>query len=147
MAQTRPDSTGSRAKRFAAVGVVNTLIDLGLYALLTSFGLGFILANFISTSAGMTFGFFAHRSYSFRSDAHLVRSALTFVATTGVGLWVVQPAIIWIAANGLTAVAGESALTEVWLPKLAAISVGLVWNFVLYQVVVFGRGGETHERG
>lgn len=134
-----PPQTGrvGQAGRFALVGVANTIIDLVLFGVLSLAGWPLLLANFASTSAGMTFGFFAHRSFSFRSTASVRESAPRFVLTTGIGLWAVQPVVIWVAASGLVAVWGESATAEVWLPKLAAIAAGMVWNFVAYRVYVF----------
>lgn len=127
----------AQAGRFALVGVVNTVIDLVVYGLLALAGWPFLLANLVSTSAGMSFGFVAHRRFSFRSTASVRQSAPRFVVTTGVGLWVVQPLVIWACAAALVATAGASALTEVWLPKLLAIAAGMVWNFVIYRVYVF----------
>lgn len=128
---------GAQAVRFALVGVVNTLIDLLLYGLLVMVGWPFLLANLASTTAGMTFGFFAHRRFSFRSGASVRRSAPRFVVTTGVGLWVVQPVVIWVTATLLVQLVGASPLTEVWVPKLLAICGGTVWNFLAYRLYVF----------
>ncbi len=128
----------SRAGRFALVGVANTVIDLLVFGLLSIAGVPMLVANFVSTSAGMTFGFVAHRSYSFRSAEPWHRTVVPFVLTTGTGLWVVQPIVIWAVAGMLGDLAGESTLTQVWIPKACAIAVGMVWNFLLYRFVVFG---------
>ena len=126
--------------RFALVGVVNTLIDLVLFGVLAMAGWPLLLANLVSTSAGMTFGYFAHRAFSFRSTASIRESAPRFVVTTLIGLWVVHPLVIWAGAGLLVPFAGASALTEVWLPKLAAVAAGMVWSFVVYRVYVFVEG-------
>ena len=69
----------STASRFAAVGVVNTALDLVAFAALTAAGAGVLLANTLSTSLGMAFSFVANRRFSFRSTASvgstLVRSS------------------------------------------------------------------------
>lgn len=127
----------AQAVRFAVVGVVNTLVDLLAYGLLVTVGWPFLLANLASTSAGMTLGFFAHRHFSFRSSASVRRSAPRFVVTTGVGLWAVQPLVIWATAAVLVHLAGASTLTEVWGPKVLAICVGMVWSFLAYRLYVF----------
>jgi putative flippase GtrA len=132
----------SHAGRFALVGVVNTVIDLTVFGALSILGVPMLLANFVSTSAGMTFGFFAHRSYSFRSARPWHATVLSFVLATGSGLWVVQPLVIWAAGQVLGPALGESALTLVWIPKMCAIVVGLAYNFLLYRFVVFA---DPHE--
>ena len=111
------ESSGrGRARRFALVGVVNTAIDFVGFGLLAAGGLPLLLANFLSTTAGMTFGFL----------------------TTATGLWIVQPVVIWLVGDVLATVSGtDGALVEVWIPKACAIGVALVWNFALYHLVVF----------
>lgn len=126
-----------QAGRFALVGVVNTLIDLLLFAALSLVGWPLLLANLVSTTAGMTFGFFAHRSFSFRSAASVRESAPRFVVTTGFGLWVIHPIVIWVVGAVLVALFGASSISEVWLPKLAAIAAGMVWSFLAYRLFVF----------
>lgn len=135
-----------RAGRFALVGVVNTTIDFVGFGLLAAVGAPLLLANFISTTAGMTFGFFAHRSFSFQSDRTWRQTALPFLLTTAIGLWLVQPVVIWLVrALLLGPLDLDGALVEVWIPKACAIGVALVWNFALYHLVVFPttKGGET----
>jgi putative flippase GtrA len=133
----RSSSATGQAGRFAIVGVVNTCIDLFLFAALSLAGWPLLLANLVSTTAGMTFGFFAHRSFSFRSTASVRESAPRFVVTTGLGLWAVQPLVIWVTGLLLVAALGASSVSEVWLPKLVAIAAGMVWNFVAYRLFVF----------
>ncbi|MFC6153485.1 GtrA family protein [Nocardioides yefusunii] len=137
----------AQAVRFALVGVVNTAIDLVIFGLLALTGWPVLLANLVSTSAGMAFGFFAHRSFSFRSTATVRESAPRFVLTTGVGLWLVQPLVILAGAAVLVALLGESSVTEVWMPKLAAIAAGMVWNFAIYRLYVFADRSRSAGRG
>ena len=133
------ESSGrGRARRFALVGVVNTAIDFVGFGLLAAGGLPLLLANFLSTTAGMTFGFFAHRAFSFRSEKPWRQTVLPFLLTTATGLWIVQPVVIWLVGDLLAAASGtDGALVEVWIPKACAIGVALVWNFALYHLVVF----------
>jgi len=127
-----------RAGRFALVGIVNTIIDFVAFGVLATVGVPLLLANFISTSAGMTFGFFAHRAFSFRSDRPLRETAVPFLLTTATGLWIVQPVVIHVVADLLPAVLDAgAAVTGVWVPKACAIGVAMVWNFALYHFVVF----------
>lgn len=126
--------------RFLLVGVTNTLIDLCLYLVLTHGGLTIALANFISTSAGMSFSFLANRLFTFRSaqgHRHIGKQAALFLVVTGFGLWVLQPIVILLVPHpigGTTTVLGYLALVQ---PKLCGIAVGVVWNYVLYSRLVF----------
>ena len=120
--------------RFAGVGVLNTLIDLGLFALLHDH-LGITLANFVSTSAGMLFSFVVNGRFTFRAERLRVRDAVLFVATTGTTMWVLQPlvihALVWALGDRLVLVA-----------KLLAIAVSVVANFVAYRWVVWPSAAE-----
>ena len=83
----------------------------------------------------MTFSFLVNRSWTFRSTQS-VRSTLgPFVLVTAVGLWVIQPVVILLVGDLLDALVPTMAtdLRTVWLPKAAAIGVGLLWNFSWYR--------------
>ncbi|NTW41678.1 MAG: GtrA family protein [Cellulomonadaceae bacterium] len=146
---TDPRSLGRRLRdtvghsviaRFASVGVVNTLVDLGLYVLFRGLGMPLLLANTLSTSAGMAVSFFGNRSFVFGATDNRRREITLFVIVCGLGIWVVQPAVI----AGVGRLAELAGLGEGFLvdtsAKIAAILVAAVWNFVLYGRVVF-RGG------
>ncbi|GGR34456.1 MULTISPECIES: GtrA family protein [Agromyces] len=129
--------------RFVAVGIANTLVDLVSYTVLRSWHVDVLLANFIATSLGMCLSFVLNRSFTFRSTggsrSEVARQITGFVIVTGFGLWVIQPLVIfgstWLfEAFGLRIVPPLDLL-----PKLCAICVGLVWNYVLYAKLVFRR--------
>ena len=136
-----------RARRFALVGVANTTIDFVGFGLLAAVGTPLLLANFLSTSAGMAFGFFAHRTFSFRSERPWRQTAVPFLLTTATGLWLVQPGVIWLVGDLLMSASdSEGDLVRVWIPKACAIGVALVWNFALYHFVVFPAAVEDERR-
>ncbi|MDO9498201.1 MAG: GtrA family protein, partial [Nocardioides sp.] len=85
--------------RFAVVGVANTVIDIVLFMLLHD-RIGILGANFLSTSAGMTFSFVVNGLFTFRAQRLTLRHAVLFLATTGMTMWLVQPLVI----HGLLAV-------------------------------------------
>ncbi len=113
--------------RFAAVGVVNTLLDVTLFLVLRD-ELGIVAANFVSTSAGMTCSFVANGLFTFGAGRLTVRHALLFVATTGVILWVAQPLVMY-------AVLGVA--DELLLAKVVAIGTCVVLSFAAYRFVVW----------
>lgn len=136
-----------RAGRFALVGVANTAIDFVGFGLLAALGVPLLLANFVSTSAGLAFGFVAHRTFSFRSELPWRQTAMPFLLTSAIGLWVVQPLVIWLVGDLLASLSDSSgALVQVWIPKACAIGVALVWNFAFYHLIVFPTAKDGEHR-
>lgn len=117
--------------RFGVVGVLNTAVDALGYALLATLGVPMFVANFISTTAGMLLSFTLNRNFTFRAkDGDIRRQAVLFFAVTAFGLWVVHAAVIFAVTKLFPGI-------NVLIPKLGAIAVGMVWNYVLYKKVVF----------
>ncbi|WP_166390182.1 GtrA family protein [Nocardioides ochotonae] len=116
----------SSAVRFAAVGVVNTAIDVVLFTLLHEH-LGIVLANLVSTSAGMAFSFTVNGLLVFKAGRLRWRDAARFLATTGVSMWVLQPVLIHLLL----------ALGPAPLAKLLATGITVVVNFVAYRYLVW----------
>lgn len=127
----RPSAT---TFRFAGVGALNTVLDLGLYTILTTRGVDVFVANLASTSAGLCLSFVLNNRFTFRQKTVGVRKPLLFLAFTGVGLWILQPVVI-VAATPVSGL--FSALLSAIVPKCIAICVGLVWNYAAYRFVVF----------
>ena len=114
--------------RFLAVGVCNTLIDLALFWLLNA-PLGIVLANFVSTSAGMTFSFLVNGRHTFGASRITMRQAVLFVASNGATMWVLQPLLIH-AVHDVVALPLMAA-------KVVALGGSVVANFLLYRYVVW----------
>lgn len=112
--------------RFAAVGVVNTAIDVALFTLLHDH-LGIVVANLISTSAGMLFSFTVNGLLVFDAGRLHWRHAVRFVATSGVSMWVLQPVLIH-----LLLVLGPAPVA-----KLVATAITVVVNFLAYRYLVW----------
>ncbi|RNL65332.1 GtrA family protein [Nocardioides marmoriginsengisoli] len=117
----------STALRFGGVGVINTAIDTGLFVLLHD-RLGILLANLASTSAGMTFSFIVNGLFTFRAEKLTVRHAATFLATTGLTMWAVQPVAIHLLLG---------VIDQVLVAKLVSIAICFVLNFAAYRLVVW----------
>ncbi|RKT52999.1 GtrA family protein [Saccharothrix australiensis] len=121
--------------RFGLVGVANTLVDVVSYTLLSLAGLPMFVANLLSTTAGMACSFTLNRSFTFRARTGDVRTQVVlFVLVTAFGLWVVQPILISLTSG---AFAGTHELVALVGPKLAALVFNLVWNYTLYNRLVF----------
>lgn len=132
--------------RFASVGVVNTAVDFGLFVALFAVGLPAVAANFISTSAGMAVSFFGNRRFVFGPSDHRTREIALFVVVCGLGIWGIQPAVITLATQFLTHFNINSTLALATIPKLLAIGIAAVWNYLMYSRLVF-RSGTLRQKG
>lgn len=121
--------------RFVAVGLANTAIDFGLLLWLTSLGMTTLYANMISTGSALTFSFFANRKFTFDSDGNVAGQMVKFLVVTLMGLWVLQPIVLYASQMALQGQLGfRSALV---LGKVLATGVSMVWNYLLYKKAVF----------
>lgn len=125
--------------RFALVGGINTVIDFGILFFLVFIGLDKIPSNFISTSIAFIFSFFANKTFTFKSKGgNAKREFGLFIAVTIFGLWVLQPIVISAASAALASltVADPAVL---FIAKLAATLVSLIWNYIMYSRFVFNK--------
>jgi putative flippase GtrA len=125
--------------RFGTVGVANTAIDVALFWVLHA-PLGIFAANFLSTSAGMTFSFLVNGRLTFGASRLTARQALLFLATNAFTMWVLQPVLMYAAV--------QVAETPLMLAKVVALGGSVVGNFLLYRYVVWPRepASATSER-
>ncbi len=107
--------------------MINTAIDTGLFLLLHD-RFGVFTANLLSTSAGMTFSFIVNGLFTFRAERLTVRHAATFLATTGLTMWAVQPVAIHLLLG---------VVDELLVAKLGSIAICFVLNFLAYRLVVW----------
>ena len=114
--------------RFATVGVVNTVIDVVLFWALHA-PLGIVAANFVSTSAGMTFSFLANGRHTFGTEQVTLRQGVLFLATNAFTMWILQPLLIHTAYDVVS--------TPLMLAKMVALGGSVVTNFLLYRHVVW----------
>lgn len=136
--------------RFACVGVINTCVDVAcLNTIVFVFGLKAIIANLFSASISIIISYFLTNSLVFQGQhKKSLKLFLRFVSVTGLSILAVQSLVIYAVTHILTiavikgivgnAVTGPllKAL-QVNAAKLVAVLFGMVWNFVLYHLVVF----------
>lgn len=119
-----------KAASFAAVGLVNTLVDLAVFiAAYTVFELPLIPANILAWLIAVT-------------GSYVMNSYTTFAAESGRKLtWRAYAAFIGSGVAGVTANTATLVIASYWLPvmaaKAAAIAVSFVVNFSLSHFVVF----------
>lgn len=123
--------------RFAIVGTINTIIDFGLLFSLTFLGLPKLAANTISTSTAFVFSFFANKKYTFKSTSKNIKyEIVSFVIVTLFGLWVLQNAMIWLTTPLIKNFITNEQIS-LFVAKLFATAVSLIWNYCLYERIVF----------
>lgn len=113
---------------FAAIGVLNTAIDITIYTLLIWLTVPLLLAIIMSTTIGMICSYLLNRRFTFKTDRQPI---VQFIGITLTGLWILQPIVIWLLIQ-LFGITDTFGLT---IAKLVATSVSLVWNFVWYKLV------------
>ena len=121
----------SQILKFTLVGMLNTLIDTGIYFVLTRwFGLGsmLVLAKGISFTIGMINSFIWNRNWTFNSDTIIWRAATLFTFTQMVALGI-NAGIMALCLNFLH-------LSEIVSLGYATV-VAFSWNFVITKVIVF----------
>lgn len=128
--------------RFALVGAASTAIDFGLLFGLHALGLTSIVANFFSTGIAFCFSFAVNRKFTFRdAGGDPKRQLLLYFLFTFFGLWVLQPLVIWLVDAPLGFIRSEA--LHLFVSKLLATSLTLVWNYLSYSRVVFKKHPHT----
>lgn len=132
----------SHKVRFGLVGVVNTLVDFAILFLLAKlFGVPTVVANVISTSCAVVVSYTLNKKAVFgNTDRTNHRQVIQFVIVTLSGLWILQSAVILGITTSLAS-AGHSDLV-LFVAKLIATAVSLVWNYMWYSRVVFRKHHE-----
>ena len=130
----------SRAGRFAVVGLINTGVDIGLFALLFyHFHLSLVPANSLSYGAGTLNSFILNKLWTFEDRGGWLRSwprLLLFVGFNGLGLlW--ANCIIWLLARVLPVIAA----------KCGAVVGVFAWNYWTSHRFVFVRSGQPDPVG
>lgn len=122
--------------RFILVGGLNTLVDFTLYTTLRLFGVDLFIANFISTSCGMTLSYTLNRNFTFKTSSNKKkREIVLFLVVTAFGLWVIQPITIAIFQPIIGNI--DSKLFATLIPKILATILSLIWNYFMYSRLVF----------
>jgi putative flippase GtrA len=141
-----------RVGKFGVVGVINTIIDFGLYNVLSSkASLSLVQSNIISTTIAMVFSFFANRHVVFSQNSNSFRrQAVAFFLVTAFGIYVLQTGAIQILTHDwlwpvhasvslaiAIGITGHNALIAKNAAKIIGTIISLTWNYIMYKRVVF----------
>jgi putative flippase GtrA len=138
-----------KAASFGLVGVVNTLIDFGIFWIaVQKIGLHLVPANMMSWTVAITGSYVMNSMFTFAAESGRKlswRAYATFLASGLVGL-VANTTTLVVAAKLMTElIANENG--QLAAAKLCAIAVSFVVNFSLSHFVVFRRRvGPAEER-
>jgi putative flippase GtrA len=116
--------------KFCLVGVVNTAIDFAIFYLLTRIaGIYFLLANFISVLAAMTFSFVFNKYWTFKNFNPGIKKQYLQFALVNLVYFILNNGIIWLGVTIL-------GLGDLW-SKLLATLIGLGWSFGANKIWTF----------
>jgi putative flippase GtrA len=139
--------------KFGLVGILNTLIDFGIFNLAGKYLLlPAVQANIVSTTVAMIFSFFVNRQVVFKDhEKSIWHHAAGFLIITAVGLYIIQTGVIYLlahvwrapleAATHIVRGLGIQIFSDEFYVRNGAKAIGtvfsLMWNYVLYKKVVF----------
>jgi putative flippase GtrA len=140
--------------KFASVGILNTIIDFGLYNLFIKFFLLMPpLASIFSATLAMLNSFLLNKKWTFKSEARTdLIQIIKFLAFTLFGIFVIQSFFIIFLTNYFLFF-GDTVYNLITLlnlnrflgydfisynfAKLVGVSFALIWNFYTYKKWVF----------
>lgn len=136
--QTKSDTKlVKQGAKFGLVGLSNAIIDFSLYtalSILLKVPLDKVfLVKFVSGSVAMCNSFYWNRTWTFKSKAKVGESALKFLTTTLISVWVIQPSVVWL----FTATSAGRGFGTFWFNIAKVIGViGLVPHLLTLALVI-----------
>ncbi len=120
----------SKIFKFVTVGTLSFLLDMFItYTGKEKLKLNKYLANTISFLFSASFNFVLNRIWTFKSnDAHINEQALKFLVSMTFGL---------LLATLIIYILNEKFGINFYISKILAISVVMVWNFTINNLLVF----------
>jgi putative flippase GtrA len=124
--------------RFLVVGMLGTIIDFSLFALMNVlFGVPTLAANTLSYSAGIINNYFFHRYWTFVTRPHKA-AGKQFSQFVGVSLsaLVINNLLVLLFTSWFSTLFSDTAIGAVFA-KAFAIGVGMIWNFLANHLWTF----------
>ncbi len=109
-----------RLVKFSVVGIGNTIITTGTYALLLFSGVHYLTANVIGYSLGMLNSFYWNKHWVFKTDTD--RAFIKFVMVNMIAL-MINNMILFFLVNGFH--------VHKFFAQLFATGAGFIFNFFL----------------
>lgn len=146
--------TVKQAGKFGVVGISNTLLDLGVFNILTEvFKIFPVYSNIVSVSLAIINSYIWNKNWTFKdkSKDDIPVEFTKFVSFSLVGM-TIQTSMIWLLAVrftgsglfmfnivqllGLDVIFSESFVVNNWA-KVWGIGLALIWNFFAYKKWTF----------
>lgn len=123
--------------RFIFTGLAATAIDFSILGIITYVGFEAIFANIIATSCAFVFSFFVNRAYTFQAkNGNIARQMVLFTVVTLTGVWGLQSIVLHLGIPFTNTVVGD-AILALFIVKVIATGISMIWNYLLYKTVVF----------
>ncbi len=125
-------------KRFATVGALGTLLDVGIFSLFhVGLGVPVLLANTISYSTGIINNYVLHRRWTFsdRGPKPIGTQFSQFLAVS-LSAMLLNNLLVLLLAPLFAQVLGHSGYTDM-VAKLGATLVSMCWNLVANNLWTF----------
>lgn len=118
--------------KFGSVGVLNTLIDFGVFTVLQKFlGINYVLSQVLGYTSGVINSFILNGRWTFKdrkSNKKVYYEFLQFLAVNVVSLIVTSAAIKFLVSN---------LNVNVYISKIIVTIIAQGINFLAYKLVVF----------
>lgn len=119
-----------RVAKFSIVGVVNTTIDITLFACLVHLLHWSVLpANMVSYSTGILNSFVMNKIWTFQDQKPFSRSLQPFAlfVVINISSLLLSSAVVWLLAHYLSEM----------VAKFGSVGIVFVWNYTLTRLLVF----------
>lgn len=152
LAKPKKHSEVAQIGRFGLVGILNTIVDFGVYNLLLILfaSLAPVVASVISGTAAMINSFIFNRSFTFKAKKLSPVKTILFFVVTLIGLYIIRPIVVWFFTGVWLWPAEFAHHITSWLhlsfsqdfithnaALVAAIAVVLVYNYLAYKYLIF----------
>lgn len=114
--------------KFGIVGILNTLINIGVYIILVSLGFNYILSNIIGYTFGLLNSFFWNKNWVFKTNRNSKYLFLKFLLINIITLGI-NTLILFLLVNNLH--------FNLILSQIVATGIGMVFNFILNKYWTF----------
>lgn len=119
---------GFTIHRYIAVGVLNTLIGLGIALLLSSLGVHYAIAISVAYVIGFVVSFFLNRYFTFRSTGKIAREFAMFAVST-VAAFALNEGLAWFFVN-VARLSDRAAI-------VFSVGVAALVGYVVNKMIVF----------